>query len=620
MKNKILVLLFFLLAFSIFGQEIKKIQSLNGLLLSEFIEKLESDYGYQVFILSKELPAIRVQVYEMDQSVAEILNRNLNKSSLVATEGTSKQIYITTGSPLKNQITEDFFSFKYPSVTNVKEENTKTNSGFLSTDKEYNTKNVTIGKAKDGIHKKIFVLKGVVKNAENKEAIVNGSIYLPELQKGTVTDNGGNYSIELKKGTYTIRFSSLESMDVTYKVNLLSDGSLNVSLPTKAYQLDEVVVSTDGQNNVRGNQMGYESITAKKLKDIPVVLGERDLIKVALLLPGVQTVGEGSSGFNVRGSPVDQNLFYVNKVPVYNPSHLFGFFSAFNADAISEFSLLKANIPASYGGRLASVFDITAKEGRKDKFSLKAGISPITGNVMVEGPLKKEESSYMLSLRSTYSDWILNRMSNLTLKNSSAYFGDAMANFSLQLNDKNKLNIFGYYSYDDSDIADLTMNMYENKGGSIEWSRLVNSKHSFDLSIATAAYNFENENIEYDFAAYKQSFRLNHHELKSSFTYNPNNKHSIQLGINSIYYSTDQGDLTAGSDASLIRSRSYEKEQALESAIFLSDTWKINEQLEVSAGLRYNLYNYLGPKTVYEYQNGLPRELNISKIPFIMEI
>lgn len=610
MRNKILTILFFLLVFLIYAQDNKRFQTLSGLLLSEFIEQLESEYGYQVFVLSADLPTIYIQVYEQDKSLTDILNRNLNISSFSAAEGSAKQIYIIEGAPLKKQLPDDFFTNNNPESAEIKGEIDKNKSDFLSVDREYITKNITIGNAKDGIRQKTLVLKGVVKNAENNEAIINGSVFIPELQKGTVTDNEGNYSFELERGIYTLRFSSLESMDVTYKVNLLSNGNLDVLLPTKAYQLEEVIVSTDGNNNVRGNQMGYESITAKKIKDIPVVLGERDLIKVALLLPGVQTVGEGSSGFNVRGSPVDQNIFYINKVPVYNPSHLFGFFSAFNSEAVSEFSLLKANIPASFGGRLASVFDITAKDGRKDKFSLKAGISPITGNIMVEGPLKREKSSYMVSLRSTYSDWILNRMSNLTLKNSSAYFGDAMTNFSFQLNPKNKLKIFGYYSYDDSDIAELTKNIYENKGGSIEWNRLVNNRHSFDLSVATAAYDFENENIEYDYAAYKQSFSLNHHELKSSFTYNPDNKHSFQLGINSIYYSTNQGDLTAGSDASLIRTRSYEKEQALESAIFLIDNWKINDQIEISAGLRYNLYNYLGPGTVYNYNDGLPRDID----------
>ncbi|MCK5703238.1 MAG: TonB-dependent receptor, partial [Cyclobacteriaceae bacterium] len=455
---------------------------------------------------------------------------------------------------------------------------------------------VVIGTKKEGLKITHATVTGYVRHSENGTPIINGNLYIEELQDGTTTDENGFYSIKLKKGSYTLVVSSLESEEVKYKMELLSSGNLNINLKPQLFLLDEFVVSSDKHHNVRGSQMGFEKLTTKTIKEIPVVLGEKDIIKVALLLPGVQSVGEGSTGFNVRGSPADQNLFYINTVPVYNSSHLFGFFSAFNSDAVSDFSLLKSNIPARYGGRLSSIFDISAKSGNMQHFSAQGGISPITARLVVEGPIVKEKASYMVGLRSTYSDWVLKMVKDPDIQNSSAYFGDAIANFTIKPNAKNEIKLFTYYSYDDANIAGLTQNTYRNVGGSIGWNHLVKEKHSLSLNFTTGNYAFEDQNMEYDLFAYKESFALNHTEIKASFTLRPNDKHAITIGLSSILYELAKGDfLPLNSNSSVIPIQ-FEPEQGIESGFFISDQWDLSPDWQISGGLRFNTYSYLGPK------------------------
>ena len=247
---------------------------------------------------------------------------------------------------------------------------------------------------------------------------------------------------------------------------------------------------------LKGTNTGFEKITAKSLKQIPAVMGERDLIKVALLLPGVQSIGEGSSGFNVRGAPSDQNMFYINKVPVYNTSHLLGFFSSFNPDVVDDFTLYKGSIPTIYGGRLSAIFNINAKQGNMESFSARGGISPITARLMLETPIIKKKLSVLVAARSTYSDWALKMVQNPEIKNSKASFVDFVTNISYNINDNNQLNIFGYYSKDDIKIVDKTRFEYANKGASLSYFHAFNNKNNLNLSFAFSDYGFKEINTE----------------------------------------------------------------------------------------------------------------------------
>ena len=313
-----------------------------------------------------------------------------------------------------------------------------------------------------------------------------------------------------------------------------------------------------------------------------------------------------ASGFNVRGSPTDQNLFYINNVPIYNTSHVSGFFSAFNADVVEEFSLFKSNIPLQYGGRLSSVFEIKTKTGNKDHITARGGIGSITGRLTVEGPLMKDKSSFLIGVRSTYSDWILNFVKDPIIKNSKAQFGDAVTNFSFQLNDNNHLNIFTYSSTDNMDIFTQSKYDYQNFGGSVNWKHYFKNQNSFEISMAHSSYLFQEENNQLEVASYAHDNALGHSEFKAIVDIVPFENHSLQFGLNSILYTIDKGAYRPLTGVSLIGFTNLGKEKGIENAIFISDEWKVNQNLTFYGGLRYNLFTYFGEQNVNQYQAGMP--------------
>jgi outer membrane receptor protein involved in Fe transport len=366
-------------------------------------------------------------------------------------------------------------------------------------------------------------------------------------------------------------------------------------------------VSAQKYSKVKGTAMGIERVPMLAVKKIPLIFGERDVLKVALLLPGVQTVGEGSAGFNVRGSPTDQNIFYINNVPVYNTSHVAGFFSAFNSDAIDEFSLYKNYIPVRYGGRLASVFDIKSKQGPMDKTKVRGGIGLITGRVLAEGPIQKEKSSYMLAMRSTYSDWILSMVDDLEISKSKVKFADLISNFHFQLNDKNQLDLFTYISNDNMDLATKSKYDYQNIASSVNWNHYFNNNLSFKLSMAHSTYSFDEENTEILSHSYKHLNKLKHSEGNANLSLKAGEDHNLTFGINSILYNINRGNPEPLTEESQFIPISLGNEKGLESGIYLSDEWKITPELTFNGGIRYNRYSYLGPQKVYAYREGSPK-------------
>jgi hypothetical protein len=326
-----------------------------------------------------------------------------------------------------------------------------------------------------------------------------------------------------------------------------------------------------------------------------------------LLLPGVQVVGEGASGFNVRGSPADQNMFYVSKIAVYNTSHLFGFFSSFNPDLIEDFTLYKSNIPAKYGGRLSSIFDIKTKQGRQDHFSARGGISPVTARLMVEGPIIKNKLSYIAGIRSTYSNWIMRSLPDPILSHTTAYFGDANFGLSYNPNNKNQIKLYSYYSSDNVNLYPSNKYDYANAGASAEWTHSLKKRQLLDLSMQYSYYKFNGENTEYAPAAYSQGYNLQQTEFDASYNFKLGEKHDLNAGLTSILYLIENGDFLPLNEESDVKPVYLGSEKGVETGIFISDEWKPLPVLTVYGGLRYNLYGFLGPKTVFQYQENEPK-------------
>jgi len=591
----------------------------NNLSWIDFVNKIEQEYAVHFYYNSKDIPDLKISGIDQKTSLIQVLSENLKKYGVFVSIDETGNIFLTKETPIQVDLPGNYFHSLYKvneSLNSVAEsKNKNVNNDFLKTQKDYVTKTFVVGTNKKGANQTHATIKGHVKNAVSGDPIIGATIYNKALDVGVVTNNDGFFEIQLKKGIHVLAVRSINSKENKVEVEILSDGSLDLFLEDQTYMLQDVVISAQKYSKVKETRMGIEKLTAKSVKEIPLVLGEKDIIKVALLLPGIQTVGEGSSGFNVRGSPTDQNLFYINNLPIYNTSHLSGFFSSFNSDAIEEFILYKSNIPVEYGGRLSSVFNITAKKGSLEKIKVNGGISPITGRILVEGPLKKDKSSFLIGIRSTYSDWLLKKVKDPDIKNSSANFGDLVTNFSLSLGPSDNLNVFTYFSYDKINLANKTKYNYENKGASISWKHTFNKNLFFDLGLVHSIYDFDEESNELEIASFKQANKLEHSEAKAKFIYNLNEKHSMTFGINSILYRIDRGKYEPLSDQSLIEFLDLGKEKAIEAGLFVSDEWKVTPKLTINGGLRFNLYSYLGPQKVYQYIDGLPMiEENIQDI------
>jgi hypothetical protein len=396
----------------------------------------------------------------------------------------------------------------------------------------------------------------------------------------------------------------------TYFVAINGSGVLNIEMTEKLVDIQEVVVRSEENENVRGIQMGFQRIDVKEIKTIPVVLGERDILKVANLLPGVQNVGEGSTGFNVRGSSSDQNLFLLNEIPVFNTGHLFGFFSAFNPDMISDFNLYKSNFPVEYGGRLASVFEVSTRKGNKKQFGARGGISPITGSLLVETPIIKDRISVILGGRSTYSDWILNRIENQDIKNSDASFYDLMSGIHVHLDERSSLQLFGYYSKDKFRLASTNSYRYENRGSSILFQRRLKEWLKLEFAGIISQYRNYHANGEIVSRSYKHEFVVNHRELKTKLTGLWFSNHKLSVGGNVVFHNLDHGIYQPLGNESLLPVNDFGKEKGTEWAVFLADEFTITDRLTLYGGLRYSSFNYLGSKDIYTYLEGLPREIN----------
>ena len=583
--------------------------SYNNLPWIDFTKKVNDNFQFNFYYEDSAIFNLMVKV-EKNTEFKQLLEQTLSPIKLSFTID-KKNIFITKGARVKTELPLGFFETSAKSPDNLFDDSKKQKDihEYLSTRKALLTRNIVVGNRKAGAGKARATVDGFVKQTEDGLPIIGASLYFEELETGTTTNEIGYFSISLNKGKYSLNVNSIESKEEKYQLEVLSDGRIELYLDRKIYALDEVVIRSDKEDNIRGTQMGFDKISAKSIKEIPTVMGERDIIKVALLLPGVQSVGEGASGYNVRGSPADQNVFYLNNVPIYNTSHLFGFFTAFTPDAISDFKLYKSNIPAKYGGRLSSIFDITAKEGNKKNFSIRGGISPITGSLMVEGPFAKDKSSYLIAVRSTYSDWVLKMIDNYEIQNSKASFADAITNFSISLNPNNQLKILTYFSYDDISLVSQSDYGYNNMGASIGWDHIIRNKHNLQLTYSLSNYSFNEENSQIEWAAYKNNYSLQHNEVRANIILRPNEKHSISFGANSILYNLDRGDHLPLNDNSDVIPVYLGKEKGVEAAIYFDEEWTVTPVFALSGGFRFNAYSYLGAKDVYEYIPGAPLEI-----------
>ncbi|WP_308239888.1 TonB-dependent receptor domain-containing protein [Hymenobacter sp. J193] len=354
-------------------------------------------------------------------------------------------------------------------------------------------------------------------------------------------------------------------------------------------------------------QMGLEKLDIKTIRQVPTAFGEADILRVILTLPGVKSVGEGSTGLNVRGGSTDQNLILFNGTTIYNPSHLFGFFSAFNPDILQTVELYKSAIPAKYGGRLSSVLEIKTREGNKKKFSGSGGIGPLTSRVTFEGPIVKDKGAFIVSGRSSYSNWILKLLDDPKLRQSSASFYDVSAHLNYQLDDRNSVYATGYLSADKFRLAGDTSYQYTNRNASLKWQHNFSNKIYGVFTGAHSQYSYNIASDENPVNAARLRYGIKQTNLQADFSYFPSAKHTVEFGTSTLLYNISPGSQTPVGSASLVKADILPQEQALESALYASDRIDLSPRFSVALGLRYSLFNALGPRDVYRYAPGESR-------------
>ena len=455
-------------------------------------------------------------------------------------------------------------------------------------------------------------LAGYVTDEETGEPIVGAFMFVQNPMIGTTSDSDGFYSLTLPNGKHKI-YVQFSGMKTTYRnIILFSSGKLDIAMDVDVIALQEVTVSADRDENINNVQMGVSRINTEEVKTVPIVLGENDILKIATTKAGVQNVGEGASGFNVRGGKTDQNLVLFGGAPVYNTSHFFGFFSVFNSDAIRNMEVYKSGIPAKYGGRLSSVFDISSKEADKTAFHGEGGISPITSKLTLEIPLIKEKTSLLLSGRTTYSNWVLKRAKSATFSENEVSFYDVIAKVDHEIDEKNNLTFSTYMSSDEFRLSSDTLFSFSNFGyknfnSSIKWDHDFSTELVGSLSSTFARYSYAITFDESIPLGFKQDFDLTESSITADLNYYPSEVLTLNAGISSKLYNVNPGSKTPLTSESVVKTEKLSHEKGLETALYASSQYNLNEDLQLYAGLRYVMFNALGPKDVYQYLSGSPK-------------
>ncbi|MBO6829042.1 TonB-dependent receptor [Allomuricauda sp.] len=449
-----------------------------------------------------------------------------------------------------------------------------------------------------------YTLSGTISEASSNETLIGVTVAISELRTGTTTNEYGFYSITLPEGEYQVIVSYLGFQEVVRTINLNQNQKLDFKLEEKAEELAEVVVTDDVEKlDIRKPQMSVTSLSSNTIKQVPVVLGEADVIKSLVLLPGITNAGEASSGFNVRGGAVDQNLILLDEAIIFNSSHLFGFFSVFNPDAIKDVKLFKGGIPARYGGRVSSVLEIFQKEGNSKEFKVNGGIGAVASRLLVEGPIQKDRTAFLIGGRASYAHLFL----PLFDVNSKAYFYDLNTKINHKINENNSVFLSGYFGRDLFNVSERFVNIYGNAVGNLRWNHLFSDKLFSNLSLIYSDYYY---GLELDFVGFEWNSGIQNFNVKYDLKHYLNDKFQMNYGLNSIYYVFNPGKIVPNSPDSGIVEEQLTKKYANENAVYVDLEHQITENLSMQYGLRVSQFNRFGQDEFFVYQNNNPVEFD----------
>ncbi len=608
MKRILLILSFIIFSGAAFSQEKNLSMRFSDILFRDLVDTLEKQVEVKIYYSNKWVDSLYLNVDSRNDSLESLLSKALKKEGFSFIVTDKNKVILTKGYTIKTNFKDQYNAYlkknllkpdssNYIRPVQLQENNTVND--------EY--KVFKIGRPSEAGKSEKAILSGTVRDPVSGNPITGAIIYVAKIKAGAVTNNVGFYALTLPRGQYQLECRMVGMRSSVRNVIIYSDGVLDIDLSENTNQLNEVIISANKENVVKNVRLGVEKISVKMLRQIPMGLGESDIVRTSLLLPGVQTVGEASGGFNVRGGSADQNLILLNNAPILNSSHFFGFFSTFNSDLIADATLYKSGIPAKFGGRISSVMDIIPYEGNNEKIKVSGGINPVTGRLLIDGPIKKGKTTFALGTRATYSDWILGLLPDQQLQKSTASFYDIQGVLNTIINDRNSLSVSGYYSQDKFDYYKESAFNYGNLAATLKWKHTFSTKLSAQFSgiISNYDYTLDTKQDSADFNS--MYYKLNQRIIRADFLYFAGDKHKVEFGLDGTYYSLLPGVQKPLGDFSLVAPKELEEERAIDPALYLSDEFEINPNLSVSGGIRATYFATIGPGTDYIYAPNSPR-------------
>lgn len=446
--------------------------------------------------------------------------------------------------------------------------------------------------------KQNYSLHGTIKSARSGEALIGVSVTVRGSSTATVSNEYGFYSLTLPAGNYTLILTAIDMQPKALEVLLNKDMQVNPEMEVDARELEGVTItSNSASRSLSAPQMSVEKLNLQEIKNIPVLFGERDILKTIQLLPGIKAAGEGNSGFYVRGGAADQNLILLDEAPVYNASHLLGFFSTFNSDAIKNVTLYKGAMPAQYGGRLASVVDIKMNDGNNRDFGVSGGIGLVASRLNIEGPIQKEKSSFLISGRRTYADVLFKLFSDSSFKNAQLYFYDLNVKMNFIIDDKNKLYLSGYFGRDVLSQEDIAGINWGNATGTLRWNHIFNKKLFSNTSLIFSNYDYK-INVNSESTKFGILSRIRDWNIKEELQWYANNRNTVSFGINAIYHTIRPGEISVANESGTVTIQGLEDRYSLENAVYASNNWR-GDNWGLTYGMRLSVFSILGEGDYY---------------------
>jgi len=570
-------------------EKYKLTDDLKNLSFREFVAKAESLYHVKFFYKNEWVADLKTGDYPNCSTLACLLDDMFKGTSLYYIIEESGNIVITSRFAVKvtAEAPEKSNNFLPPGEYATAADNQRTEGNA----------SVEVGNPMEKNKSGNVVLTGYIKNSDTKEPVSGVTVFVQKLSMGTISNEYGFYTLSLPRGIHYLQFSFIGMREKNVNLNLYGSGELNVEMKSVMIPLKEAVISAQKSVTLQRFEVGAEKINITSFKLLPTSMGESDIIKSVLLIPGVQSVGEGSAGFNVRGGSADQNLILLYGAPIYNSSHFFGFFSAVNSDIIKDVTLYKGGIPSRYGGRISSVLDIGSKEGNRKEFAGNAGISPITTHISLEGPIIKDTLTYLFTARTTYSNWIFGLIKNSQLHNSRASFYDLNGKITYDYNKNNRIDFSAYRSHDAFRFNSDTTYGYNNNVLAVKWRHFFNSRFFSAFSVNNSSYSYDISSQFRTTEAFVLSHRLNSTGLKADFNWFLG-RNEINFGLDLTRYAVVPGSYQPYNDSSLVVPNTLRKEKAWEGALYVDDKIQLNDFLSVNAGIRLSSFFTFGPQSV----------------------